>query len=97
MHAIYIYNTENKLYILKLNDFERFPGKFFMSTSVTRNFMCDEILPKQPISAGVVHLQIYSKRYISKGSLISARKQSKQQARTVNFRGRRTILNLGNS
>ena len=50
-----IYNTENKLYILKLNGFERFPGKLFTSTIVKRDFMPDEILPKQPVSAGVVH------------------------------------------
>ena len=30
MHAI-LYTTEDKLYILKLNGFERFPGKLFMS------------------------------------------------------------------
>ena len=42
--------------------------------------MRDEILPKQPVSTGVVHYQIYSERYILKESLISARKQSKQQA-----------------
>ena len=94
MHAIYI--TEDKLYILKLNGFEQFPGKLFTSTIVKRDFMRDEILPKHPVSAGVVHKQIYSKHYMSKESLISAWKQSKQQARTVNFCGRRTILNLGN-
>ena len=32
-----IYNTENKLYILKLNGFERFPGKLFTSTIVKRD------------------------------------------------------------
>ena len=53
--AIYIYNTENKLYILNLNGFERFPGKLFTSTIVKQDFMRDEILPKQPVSAGVVH------------------------------------------
>ena len=95
-YARNIYNTEYKLYILKLNGFERFPGKLFTSIIVKRDFMRDEILPKQPVSAGVVHQQIYSKRYISKESLISALKQSKQ-ARTVNFRGRRTILNLRDS
>ena len=50
-----MYNTEDKLYILKLNGFERFPDKLFMSTIVKRDFMRDKILPKQPVSAGVVH------------------------------------------
>ena len=53
-YAHNIYNTEDKLYILKLNGFERVPGKLFMSTIVKRDFMRDEILPKQPVSAGVV-------------------------------------------
>ena len=52
-YARNIYNTENNLYILKLNGFERFPGKLFTSTIVKRDFMCDKILPKQPVS--VVH------------------------------------------
>ena len=52
MHSIY--NTENKLYILKLNGFERFLGKLFTSTIVERDFMRDEIFPKHPVSAGVV-------------------------------------------
>ena len=46
MHAIYI--------TLKKNGFERFPGTLFKSTIVKRDFMHDEILPKQPVSAGVV-------------------------------------------
>ena len=46
--------------------------------------MRDKILLKQPVSAGVVHQQIYSKHHISKESLISAQKQLKQQARVVN-------------
>ena len=36
-YASNIYNTENKLYILKLNGFERFPGKLFRSTIVKRD------------------------------------------------------------
>ena len=36
-YASNIYNTENKLYILKLNGFERFPGKLFTSI-VKRDF-----------------------------------------------------------
>ena len=36
-YASNIYNTENKLYILKLNGFERFPGKLFTSTIVKRD------------------------------------------------------------
>ena len=54
-YARNIYNTEDKLDILKLNGFERFPSKWFTSTIVKRDFMRDEILPKQPVSAGVVH------------------------------------------
>ena len=36
-YASNIYNTENKLYIFKLNGFERFPGKLFRSTIVKRD------------------------------------------------------------
>ena len=36
-YASNIYNTENKLYILKLNGFKRFPGKLFTSTIVKRD------------------------------------------------------------
>ena len=36
-YASNIYNTENKLYILKINGFERFPGKLFTSTIVKRD------------------------------------------------------------
>ena len=50
MHAIYI-----TLYIIKLYGFERFPGKLFTSTIIKRDFMPGEILPKQPVSADVVH------------------------------------------
>ena len=43
-YARNIYNTEDKLYILKLNSFQPFPGKLFMSTIVKRDFMHVEIL-----------------------------------------------------
>ena len=42
MHRIYIYNTKDKPYILKLNGFERFPSELFTSTIVMRDFMRDE-------------------------------------------------------
>ena len=42
MHTIYIYNTKDKLYILKLNGFERFPSELFTSTIVMQDFMRDE-------------------------------------------------------
>ena len=35
-----MYNTEDKLYILKLNGFERFPGKLFTSTIVKSEISC---------------------------------------------------------
>ena len=35
-----IYNTEDKLYILKLNGFKRFPGKLFTSTIVVSEISC---------------------------------------------------------
>ena len=38
---VQIYNTEDRLYILKLNGFERFPGKLFTSTIVKRDFTQD--------------------------------------------------------
>ena len=42
MHRIYIYNTKDKPYILKLNGFERFPSELFTSTIVMRDFIRDE-------------------------------------------------------
>ena len=39
MHRIYIYNTKDKPYILKLNGFERFPSELFTSTIVMRDFI----------------------------------------------------------
>ena len=39
MHRIYIYNTKDKPYILKLNGFERFPSELFTSTIVMPDFM----------------------------------------------------------
>ena len=43
-------HAEDKLYILKFNSFEQFPGKLFTSTIVKRDFMRDKIA-----GAGVIH------------------------------------------
>ena len=62
MHRIYIYNTKDKPYILKLNGFERFPSELFTSTIVMRDFIRDEGETRarrdpseMTVSASIVH------------------------------------------
>ena len=62
MHRIYIYNTKDKPYILKLNGFERFPSELFTSTIVIRDFIRDEGETRarrdpseMTVSASIVH------------------------------------------
>ena len=84
MYKQYIHNTEDKLYILKLNGFERFPGKLFTSTIVKR-----DIFRTLANLLKTLHIE-------RKPDLCTETVETTSQ--NGEFHGRQTILlNLGNS